>query len=1180
MEFTGERFIPLERLLNDEIAFEHLHRYHAASFLAKNKIVVDIACGEGYGSAILAATAEKVTGIDISEEVIAHAAKTYGSVQNLQFTVGAADAIPIADRSIDLVVAFETIEHLDETTQEGFLKEIKRILKTNGILVISTPDKSNYSDRHGHINEFHVKEFTGDEFRGFLQQHFKSVQSYEQGYEIVSAISEPDPARVKDLRIVDWDRKTKPFSRQYLIAVCSDEAPGNASISSVVLQVNKEYQEQVDRIVEMEAHIVELGQWGHRLDDEIRQKDELIRKWQTEINEQSAALVHLTSLKDHLSEEKQRMVERELFARIELQQKLDHLIQIHENNREKDALIASLEESLRQKQSKLNSSEEQLKILESELAALVSSVKLQVGNLNELDAVNQSNAKLSSDVKFLTVEKEKLEALLRDSNSLVDEESRRNLLLSRQLESVNAQLRDIYASDGWKWLKRYYGFKGRLLPENSARYRFLRNTLNFLRGRKVASPPAANTGASPAGTSAAAGSHPVKMPVRRSEYLPIEFPLFEHPAVSIVMPAYNGFELTYACLESIRQHTLGVSYEVIIGDDASTDETREIEKYIKNIVVVHNEKNLEFLHNCNHAASFAKGDYILFLNNDTEVTNGWLSSMVELFERDPLIGMVGSKLVYPDGRLQEAGSIIWNDASGWNFGYKQNPDASEYNYVKEADYISGASIVIRTPLWKEIGGFDVRYTPAYCEDSDLAFEVRKHGYKVVYQPLSVVIHYEGFTHGTDETEGIKGKSIKEYQRLNNQKFREKWNETLLKEHFPNGENVFLARDRSRSKKAILVIDHYVPHYDKDAGSRTVFQYLKLFVALGMNVKFIGDNYFRHEPYTTVLQQLGIEVLYGPQYAANWQDWIKSNGGYFDFILMNRPHISIKYIDFLKANTKAKLMYYGHDLHFVRLQKQYEVERKQELLDEAGKWKDVELSMFDKVDVALAPSTEERDLIESFNVRSKVFAIKPYIFDTAPDAIDDFSRRTDILFIGGYTHLPNVDAVLWFAREVWPKVQPRIPGAKFLIAGSNSPESVNALASDDIQVLGMISDAELQRLYGRIRMVVIPLRYGAGVKGKTVEALFHGIPVVTTEFGSEGLPGQLPFTVADIDPQDFATEVVRQYTASNAELTKLSQQETEYIKQHFSVSVVRSEMEAIFEELSGAAAPVLKRHSIH
>ena len=248
----------------------------------------------------------------------------------------------------------------------------------------------------------------------------------------------------------------------------------------------------------------------------------------------------------------------------------------------------------------------------------------------------------------------------------------------------------------------------------------------------------------------------------------IDFKIYKKPMVSIIIPVYNQLTFTYKCLKSIMKYTKDVSYEVIIADDVSSDGTKVLSKYVNGIKIVRNKKNYGFLKNCNNASNYANGKYILFLNNDTKVTENWLNSLVELIESDKSIGMVGSKLVYPDGRLQEAGGIIFNDGSGCNYGKFDDPSKPEYNYVRDVDYISGASIMISKELWEKIGRFDERYAPAYCEDSDLAFEVRKAGFRVVYQPKSVVVHFEGVSNGTDVT---STSGLKHYQVLNNEKLK-------------------------------------------------------------------------------------------------------------------------------------------------------------------------------------------------------------------------------------------------------------------------------------------------------------------------------------------------------------------------------------------------------------------------
>lgn len=631
-------------------------------------------------------------------------------------------------------------------------------------------------------------------------------------------------------------------------------------------------------------------------------------------------------------------------------------------------------------------------------------------------------------------------------------------------------------------------------------------------------------------------------------YDEIEFPVTENPVVSIVIPAYNQFGYTYQCLKSIRENSGEVSYEVILADDCSTDITKEIQKAVKNILVVRTETNLLFLRNCNNAAAYARGKYILFLNNDTQVQEGWLEPLVNLCERDDTIGMTGSKLVYSDGTLQEAGGIIWKDGSGWNYGRNDDAMKPEYNYVREVDYISGAAIMIRADLWKEIGGFDEYFAPAYCEDSDLAFQVREKGYRVVYQPLSVVVHFEGKSNGTDLNSGTK-----HYQIENSRKLREKWKKELACQ-YPNGQDIFRARERAKNKKVILVIDHYVPQYDKDAGSKTTFQYLRMFVKQGYIVKFIGDNFYQHEPYTTMLQQMGIEVLYGPWYAEHWKEWIKDNCRNIDFAYLNRPHITIKYIDFLKDETNIKCIYYGHDLHFLRLKREFDLTGDDKKLSESQEWMEKELYIMRRTDMNYYPSCIEEQEIHKIDAEIPVKAITAYVYETFRNKNGlEFSKREGIVFVGGFGHPPNEDAVLWFAKEVYPLIlkEKRIP---FYIVGSNPTDAVQRLADENIMVKGFVSEEELQELYDTCKLVVVPLRYGAGVKGKVVEALYYGTPMVTTSVGIEGIEGAEKIISTADDANAFAQTVLRLYD-NDAELAGISGGYQSFVKKKFSMEAV-------------------------
>lgn len=621
---------------------------------------------------------------------------------------------------------------------------------------------------------------------------------------------------------------------------------------------------------------------------------------------------------------------------------------------------------------------------------------------------------------------------------------------------------------------------------------------------------------------------------------PLSFPSCETPLVSIVIPVYNQWKTTRACLISIHETVTTIPYEVIIADDGSQDDTRFLAELAPGVHQVINIENLGFLRNCNKAARHARGKYLVLLNNDTQVQPDWLASLVELAEHDERVGVVGSMLLYPDGHLQEAGGIIWRDGSGWNYGRLDFPERPEYNYLKEVDYISGACILVRKSMWDEIGGFDERFAPAYYEDTDLAFEARRRGYQVLYQPLSRVVHLEGVSHGTDLNSGIKAQQV-----LNQALFREKWASVLDATHGLGPRDLIRARDRSLNRKRLLFIDHYVPLRDQDAGSKSTFQYLSLMAEMGYQITFLGDNFVDFQPYTSELQQMGIEVLYGPGFHRNWKRWLSAHGKDFDYVYLSRPGITKKYLPYVQRYSSAKLMYCGHDLHFLREERHYQLEGKRTYLKAARKWERLEEAILRQVDMGYFFSSFEVEEARRRFPGVSVRAIPLYFFDeTEMGNLSPvgFSDREGVLFVGGFMHAPNVDAVHWFLDKVLPMVREQLPEIVFAVVGSNPPGEISRHACDHVHVTGRVSDEALLQHYRRTRLVVAPLRFGAGVKGKIVEAMHNGVPVVTTAVGAEGIvDADRALFIAD-DAAVFAQAVIWAYTCEEAwnDAARLSQ----------------------------------------
>ncbi|MGA8535102.1 MAG: glycosyltransferase [Candidatus Tumulicola sp.] len=594
---------------------------------------------------------------------------------------------------------------------------------------------------------------------------------------------------------------------------------------------------------------------------------------------------------------------------------------------------------------------------------------------------------------------------------------------------------------------------------------------------------------------------------------PVNFPKSAQPLVSVIVPAFNRWRYTNACLRALAgAQDPNVPMEVIVVDDASEDRTQELLTGCNGIRTVRLERNAGFAAACNAGAAVAGGRYLHFLNNDAVVTGGWQRALVDTFSRDARVVAVVSQLRDPSGRLSEAGGVIWGDGRGWNYGRRRSPRDWRFRSVRDVDYGSAASLMVLTAAFQDAGGFDAAYAPAYYEDVDLCFRLRASGGRVVYQPESVVYHAEGASYGSNVRPEARAA-----QERSCAVFTQRWHDQL-KNHFrPEPLDADAAARRLVGNRRIVVVDEHVPFTDRDAGSRRAFYLMELLRQRGWQVIFASLDGNEYPPYAQALSTVGIDVVLGFNSASVAS--LKRRHMPVDVAWLCRPSPAQRLLAAFRAASDAKIVFDTVDLHHRRL------EREAQVRGRANGWQTMrrrELALARAADITVAGGPSERDLLVAAGV--PVAYELPVIEPLGRDDSPGWEAREGIVFLGNFAHAPNVDGARWLCDAIMPLVRRALPGVRLTLAGADPTRAVRALASSGVEVSGYVADAAA--LLERARVFAAPLRFGAGTKGKIVYALAHGIPVVTTLVGAEDVFTPEEYDEAPLDPAALAARIVR------------------------------------------------------
>jgi GT2 family glycosyltransferase/glycosyltransferase involved in cell wall biosynthesis len=601
------------------------------------------------------------------------------------------------------------------------------------------------------------------------------------------------------------------------------------------------------------------------------------------------------------------------------------------------------------------------------------------------------------------------------------------------------------------------------------------------------------------------------------------------PLLSVVMVAFNKFELTMLALTSLRANFAG-GIELIIVDNGSSDDTRRIGDFLTGAKIIRENTNIGFLRAANRALAAATADAVLYLNNDTELAFGAVEAALARLVQEPCIGAVCGKILRSHGALQEAGCIIWRDAT--TGGYLRDAPAASpaANIVRDVDFGSGVFLLCRARAVKDLGGFDEDFAPAYYEDADLCVRLHAAGWRIVYDPAITVHHLEyGSAHNAETAKAL----MRRAQKI----FRRKHRDFLLRQPAPGIVNhVFAARppplDGCQPAARILFVEDTIPLRRLGSGFVRANDIVRAIAAAGHDISVFPVNGAPHD----IMSLFGdfpdtVEVLHD-QDINQLGAFLRERAGYYDLIWVSRTHNLTRLAPILDAAGAAPPIVLDSEAIVTVRDTALAIISGQDAENagfDAALW--AEFAEAGRCRQITAVSRLEVDLLRALGLPAVSLLGTGRGLSLTTDG---FSAREGLLFVASIHRQdsPTIDALSWYLDFVRPALAEEMDAPPELnFVGYIAPD-IDLFAFENrpgLKIHGPVSD--LTPFYAANRVFIAPTRYAAGTPYKLYEAAAHGIPIVATDLLARQLgwvPGKELLAAPVADPRRFAAQVALAY----------------------------------------------------